>query len=38
VKLQLNVNNLFSRAYQTAYGYASAPMTALASLRWTPRL
>ncbi len=38
VKLQLNVDNLFSRAYQTAYGYASAPMTALASLRWTPRL
>lgn len=38
VKLQLNMDNVFGRAYQTAYGYASAPMTALATLRWTPRL
>jgi vitamin B12 transporter len=37
VKLQLNVDNAFSREYQTAYGYASAPMTVLASLRWTPQ-
>ncbi|MEO6281077.1 TonB-dependent receptor domain-containing protein [Roseateles sp.] len=37
VKLQLNLDNAFSRKYQTAYGYASAPMTVLASLRWTPR-
>lgn len=38
VKLQLNMDNVFGRAYQTAYGYASAPMTTLATLRWTPRL
>ena len=37
VKLQLNVDNAFSRKYQTAYGYTSAPMTVLASLRWTPQ-
>ncbi len=38
VKLQLNVDNAFGREVQTAYGYASAPMTVLASLRWTPKL
>ena len=38
VKLQFNVDNAFGRDYQTAYGYASAPMTALASIRWTPGL
>ncbi|MFG6415598.1 TonB-dependent receptor domain-containing protein [Roseateles sp. DC23W] len=38
VKLQFNVDNVFKREYQTAYGYASSPMTALASLRWTPQL
>lgn len=37
VKLQFNVDNVFNREYQTAYSYASAPMTALASLRWTPQ-
>lgn len=37
LKLQFNVDNVFDRAYQTAYGYASSPMTALASLRWTPQ-
>ncbi|WP_457422552.1 TonB-dependent receptor plug domain-containing protein [Roseateles sp. P5_E7] len=37
VKLQLNLDNAFSRKYQTAYGYASAPMTVQASLRWTPQ-
>ncbi|KQY86831.1 hypothetical protein ASD35_18820 [Pelomonas sp. Root1444] len=38
VKLQFNVDNVFNREYHTAYGYASAPMTALVSLRWTPQL
>lgn len=38
VKLQLNVDNVFGREHTTAYGYASAPMTALATLRWTPQL
>lgn len=38
VKLQFNVDNVFGRDYQTAYGYTSAPMTALLSLRWTPQL
>ncbi len=38
VKLQFNVDNLFGRQHTTAYGYASAPMTALATLRWTPQL
>lgn len=38
VKLQFNVDNLFGRDHTTAYGYASAPMTALATLRWTPQL
>lgn len=38
VKLQFNIDNLFSREHTTAYGYASAPMTALATLRWTPQL
>lgn len=37
VKLQLNVDNVFNREYQTAYSYASSPMTMLASLRWTPQ-
>lgn len=38
VKLQFNVDNLFNRDYQTAYGYASSPFTGLVSLRWTPTL
>lgn len=38
VKLQFNVDNVFNREYQTAYGYASSPMTALVSLRWSPQL
>jgi vitamin B12 transporter len=38
VKLQFNVDNVFSRQHTTAYSYASAPMTALATLRWTPKL
>jgi vitamin B12 transporter len=38
VKLQLNVDNAFGREVQTAYGFASAPMTVLATLRWTPKL
>ncbi|MFG6468522.1 TonB-dependent receptor domain-containing protein [Roseateles sp. BYS87W] len=38
LKLQLNLDNAFDRATTTAYGYASAPRTVLASLRWTPAL
>lgn len=37
VKLQFNVDNVFNREHTTAYGYASAPLTALATLRWTPQ-
>ncbi|MFT7723036.1 MAG: TonB-dependent receptor [Roseateles sp.] len=36
VKLQLNLDNVFGRDYQTAYGYAASPMTALVTLRWSP--
>ncbi len=38
LKLQLNVDNAFNHDYTTAYGYASAPRTALVSLRWSPQL
>lgn len=37
LKLQFNVDNVFNREHTTAYGYASAPLTALATLRWTPQ-
>ena len=37
-KLQLNLDNAFDRETSTAYGYASAPRTALVSLRWSPQL
>ena len=33
-----HVVHALGREYQTAYSYASAPMTALVSLRWTPQL
>lgn len=36
--VQLNLDNAFNRAYQTAGGYASTPRTALVTLRWTPAL
>lgn len=38
LKLQLNLDNAFDRETSTAYGYASAPRTALVSLRWSPKL
>ncbi|MFG6430566.1 TonB-dependent receptor domain-containing protein [Roseateles sp. LYH14W] len=38
LRLQLNLDNAFDRAHTTAYGYASAPRTALVSLRWSPQL
>lgn len=38
LKLQLNLDNAFDRETSTAYGYASAPRTALISLRWSPQL
>ena len=38
LKLQLNLDNAFDRENTTAYGYASAPRTALVSLRWSPTL
>lgn len=38
LKLQLNLDNAFDRETSTAYGYASAPRTALISLRWSPTL
>ncbi|KQV94875.1 TonB-dependent receptor domain-containing protein [Pelomonas sp. Root1237] len=38
LKLQLNLDNAFDRETSTAYGYASAPRTALISLRWSPSL
>ena len=37
LKLQFNVDNAFDRKYTTAYGYASAPLTVLASVRWSPQ-
>jgi vitamin B12 transporter len=37
VKLQFNVDNALGRSYHTAYGFAASPMTALATLRWTPQ-
>lgn len=38
LKLQLNLDNAFDRETTMAYGYASAPRTALVSLRWSPQL
>jgi vitamin B12 transporter len=38
LKLQLNLDNAFDRETTTAYGYVSAPRTALISLRWSPQL
>jgi vitamin B12 transporter len=38
LRLQLNLDNAFDRAYSSAYGYASTPRTALLTLRWTPEL
>ncbi|RZL35497.1 MAG: TonB-dependent receptor [Rubrivivax sp.] len=38
LRVQLNVDNAFDRATTTAFGYASAPRTALVSLRWSPQL
>ncbi|MCE4557043.1 TonB-dependent receptor plug domain-containing protein [Roseateles cellulosilyticus] len=38
LKLQFNVDNAFDRETSTAYSYASAPRTALLSLRWSPAL
>ena len=38
LKLQLNLDNAFDRDSTTAYGFASAPRTALVSLRWSPTL
>jgi vitamin B12 transporter len=35
LSVQMNLDNAFNRAYQTAGGYASAPRTALLSLRWS---
>ena len=38
LKVQFNLDNAFDRETTTAYGYASAPRTALVSLRWSPKL
>jgi len=38
LKLQFNVDNAFDRDTTLAYGYASAPRTALLTLRWSPTL
>jgi vitamin B12 transporter len=38
LKLQLNLDNAFDREHTTAFGYASAPRTVLASVRWSPQL
>ncbi|RZJ07387.1 MAG: TonB-dependent receptor [Rubrivivax sp.] len=35
---QLNLDNAFDREHTTAFGFASAPRTALLSLRWSPAL
>ncbi|MEJ6000601.1 TonB-dependent receptor plug domain-containing protein [Paucibacter soli] len=38
LRLQLNLDNAFDRAYQTANGYAQAPRTLFMGLRYTPAL
>ena len=36
LKLQLNLDNAFDRAYQTAGGYAQAPRTVMLGVRYSP--
>ena len=38
LKLQVNLDNAFGRAYQTAGGYAQSPRTVLLGLRYSPSL
>lgn len=38
LRLQLNLDNAFDRAYQTAKGYAQAPRTVFIGMRYTPAL
>ncbi|MBV8125775.1 MAG: TonB-dependent receptor, partial [Paucibacter sp.] len=38
LKLQLNLDNAFNRAYQTAYNYNQLPRTLMVGLRYTPAI
>ena len=38
VRLQLQIDNVFDRSYQTANGYASPPRGVFVGLRYTPKL